>query len=192
MGCSGKLVTYIYEGLTKAVWLSAQPLTGSPMIKDPDATYSSQIRVFHPLQGEAITSNTLPSLQMIIWLPALFVNVTLMALVPSIRLPSSHAGLLWVRRPPTSPPCPTFACIWRLPGRERAVFIHVWQKEGALQVFLSCFRGNCSVLRCHLRAGFISLEAGGQGQLTGKNIICSFQCVSLLGTNQWTLKGWFH
>lgn len=130
-------------------WLwTPSPLCGSPMIKDPGRRLLLPDLCVSPAAGRSYR------LQYTSFSPddnltsSLFVNVTLMALIPFIRLLSSHRGLFWVRRPPTAWPCPTSACISRLPERELTVFIHVWQQESALQVFISCFKGNCSVLRC--------------------------------------------
>lgn len=74
----------------------------------------------------------------------LFVNVTLMALVSSVRLPFlpqraclSVTSTYWLSPASRIPP-----------ERELTVIIHVWQPESALQVFISCFKGNWSVLRC--------------------------------------------
>ena len=113
-------------------------------LKTQLAVYSSKNSAFHLPQAKAITPNTLPSLQMIIWLPAFFVNVTLMAPVPFIRLLSSHVGLLWASTASPCPPSLASGVSWK---KDPAVFIHVLQEESALQVLLSYFRDKCSFSR---------------------------------------------
>lgn len=102
--------------LIESHWLSAHT-EAAQWLKIQPSVYSSQISAFHLPQGKAITSNTLPSLQMIIWLPAfLSMPLQLLSSHSSDPLPP-HTGLLWVQHPPTASPSPPLTRIWRLPWK---------------------------------------------------------------------------
>lgn len=144
-------------------WLLSSPI-GSELrahteaalwLKTPPAVYSSKISAFHLPQAKAITSNTLPSLQMIILTSCLFVNVTLMALVPFIRLPSSMYDSSGVHRLPTAPPCPPLDASGVSLKRPRCVYSCL----AGGKCFFYISEGKCSVSRhawrWHLNSGFM-------------------------------------
>lgn len=95
----------------------------------------------HRPQGKAITSNTLPFLQM--WLPAFLVNVTLMAFVLFIRHDSSHIGLIWVQCPPHSFSLPSFT------------HLTSWERH----CLYSCSAEGSVLFKCVFTCRCISLES---------------------------------